>query len=228
MSTMRKTIVRLFLPLLVLLPWDSEAQTPGHTLYVKNRLSAQFVAGALFSPVSWVHEHPVINDAQTNLRFGWMATEPAESKLIGKSYFELLFELTNSAVFQGPGNSVRGFTLLGRYNLLLPNPRWALYYQLGAGVVVNDIYKDVSQSAVGQSVEFTPQGSLGVRWVIRRNWTLDGEAMFHHLSNGGLSQGRNGGTNAAGGFLGVTHFLDGLWHRAGMRLLFPISKKPAE
>lgn len=47
---------------------------------------------------------------------------------------------------------------------------------------------------------------------IRRNWTLDGEAMFHPISNGGLSQGRNGGTNAIGGFLGVTYFFDGLWH----------------
>lgn len=121
MSTMPKTIVALLLSFLILLPWESEAQTPGHTLYVKNRLSAQFVAGALFSPVSWVHEHPVINYAQTNLRFGWMATEPTKSKLIGKSNFELLFELTNSAVFLGPGNYLRGFTLLGRFNLLLPN-----------------------------------------------------------------------------------------------------------
>jgi hypothetical protein len=213
MSTMPKTIVALLLSFLILLPWESEAQTPGHTLYVKNRLSAQFVAGALFSPVSWVHEHPVINYAQTNLRFGWMATEPTKSKLIGKSNFELLFELTNSAVFLGPGNYLRGFTLLGRYNLLLSNPRWALYFQIGAGVVVNDIYEDLSQSAVGQAVEFTPQGSLGVRYFIRGNWTLDGEAMFHHISNGGLSQGRNGGVNAVGGFLGVTYYFDRLWRK---------------
>jgi|WetSurSiteA1Bulk_404760.scaffolds.fasta_scaffold26313_2 lipid A 3-O-deacylase len=180
------------------------------TLYVKNRLSAQFAAGALFGPVSWVHEHATFNYAQTNLRFGWMATDPAKTKYFGTGNFELLFELTNSLILEGSGNYLRGFTLLGRYNLLLADPGWALYFQIGAGVITNDAYKDMAQTEIGQAIEFTPQGSIGLRYFIAPKWTVDVEAMYHHISNAGLSE-RNGGINAVGGFLGVTYFLDKLW-----------------
>jgi hypothetical protein len=69
----------------------------------------------------------------------------------------------------------------------------------------------MSQDQIGQFVEFTPQGSVGLRYFIDRQWTLDVEAMFHHVSNAGLAQ-RNAGVNAVGGFLGVTFFFDKLWH----------------
>ena len=120
-------------------------------------------------------------------------------------------ELTNSIIFEGSGNYLRGFSLLGRYNLLLSNPKWVPYIQIGAGMILNDAYRDMSQAEIGQSVEFTPKGSIGLRYFISRQWTLDGEAMYHHISNAGLSDGRNGGINAVGGFLGVTYFLDKLW-----------------
>jgi len=190
-------------------------QTSMHTFpepFVKGRLSAQFVSGALFGPVSWVHDHATFNYAQSNLRLGWMASEPTESRCFGRGNFELLFEFTNSIIFEGAGSYVRGFTVLGRYNLLLSNPKWVPYFQIGAGVVVNDAYKDMSQSEIGQSVEFTPQGSIGLRYFISRQWTMDMEAMYHHISNAGLSHGRNGGINAVGGFVGVTYFFDKLWH----------------
>jgi hypothetical protein len=139
-----------------------------------------------------------------------MASESAPSKYFGTGNFELLFELTNSVVFQGPGNYLRGFTLLGRYNLILSDPKWALYFQVGAGIVVNDVYRDVRQSAIGQAIEFTPQASVGLRYFISRNWSIDTEAMLHHISNAGMSNGRNGGINAIGGFLGVTYSFDRL------------------
>jgi hypothetical protein len=69
--------------------------------FAKDRISAQFVTGALFGPVSWVHEHATFNYAQTNLRLGWIATELKESKYFGRGNFELLFELTNSIIFEG-------------------------------------------------------------------------------------------------------------------------------
>ena len=179
--------------------------------FVKDRLSAQVVTGALFSPTTWTNDHATFRYAQTNLRFGWMASEPRESKYFGRGNVELLFELTNSIIFEGWGNYLRGFTFLARYNFLLPNPKWRPYIQIGAGVVVNDAYEDTSQDEIGQLVEFTPQGSVGLRYFIDREWTLDVEAMFHHISNAGLSE-RNRGINALGGFLGVTYFFDELWH----------------
>jgi lipid A 3-O-deacylase len=181
------------------------------SIFAKDRLSAQFVAGALFGPVSWVQRHPVFNYAQTNLRFGWMATEPGNVRYFGTGNIELLFELTNSFVFSGFGNYVSGFTLLGRYNFLSSNPHWVPYFQIGGGVVVTDAHKDLSQRAIGQSVEFTALGGLGVHYFIGRRWSLDGEVMFHHISNAGLAE-RNGGANAVGGLLGLTRYFDRLWN----------------
>jgi lipid A 3-O-deacylase len=219
MAISSKAIVSLFLLFLLQVPPCAEAQdlktgsvSAGYSaLYTKNRLSAQFVAGALFGPLSEFQNYPTFNYAQTNLRFGWMVDDPSKSRYFGTGNFELLFELTNSFVFEGFGTYVRGFTLLGRYNLLLPDPRWALYFQLGVGAVVNDAYQDMSQSAIGQAVEFTPQASIGLRYFISRNWTLDVEAMLHHISNAYLAE-RNDGIDSVGGFLGVTYFFDGLWH----------------
>jgi lipid A 3-O-deacylase len=210
-----KAIIFLLLVFLLQVPAHAEVQelnTEGNfagpsDVYVKDRLSAQFVAGALFTPVAWVKSHTTFNYVQTDLRFGWMASEPSKTKYFGMGNFELLFELTNSFIYEGPGNYMRGFTLLGRYNLLLSNPRWATYIQVGVGAVVNDVYEDMSQNSVGQAIEFTPQMSIGLRHFIARHWTMDLEAMFHHVSNAHFSD-RNNGINAVGGFLGVTYFFD--------------------
>jgi lipid A 3-O-deacylase len=199
---------------LSLLPLQAYAETRGQGgliddhlgFFIKNGVSAQFVAGALFGPVAWVHDHASFSYAQTNLRFGWMATDAMKTKYLGRGNFELLFELTNSTIFKGAGSYLRGFTLLGRYNLFLSNPNWVPYFQIGAGVIANDASSDTSQSEIGQSVEFTPQGSIGLQHFIGANWTLDVEAMYHHISNAGISHGRNGGINSVGGFLGVTYF----------------------
>jgi hypothetical protein len=158
-----------------------------------------------------IQDYPTFNYAQTNLRFGWMADDPSKSRYFGMGNFELLFELSNSFIFEGFGNYIRGFTLLGRYNLLLPNPRWALYFQLGVGAVVNDAYRDTSQTEIGQAVEFTPQASIGLRYFIARDWTLDVEAMFHHMSNAYFAE-RNDSINSVGGFLGITYFFGRPWH----------------
>jgi len=210
MRIARRTTI--LLAMLILFSSHAGAQERNGRPFAKDRLSAQFVAGALFSPVSWLRDHPTFNYAQTNLRFGWMAGEPARSKYFGTGNFELLFELTNSVIFEGAGNYLRGFTLLGRYNLILSDPKWAIYFQVGAGVVVNDVYRDTSQSAIGQAIEFTPQTGIGLHYFIGTKWSIDAEAMFHHISNAGMSNSRNGGINAIGGFLGVTYFFDRLWH----------------
>ena len=74
----------------------AEAQGQGNSTdslsgpFVKNRLSAQLVTGALFGSVSWVHDHATFNYAQTNLRLGWMASEPAESKHEGEEFVYVL------------------------------------------------------------------------------------------------------------------------------------------
>ncbi len=56
-----------------------------------------------------------------------------------------------------------------------------------------------------EAIEFTPQASLGLHYLIDEKWSIDAEAMFHHISNAGLAE-RNRGINALGGFIGTYLF----------------------
>ena len=108
------------------------------------------------------------------------------------------------------GNYIGGITALLRYNFVQPGWRLVPYVHGGVGIVYTDAYKDKTQRAIGQAIEFTPQCSLGFRYLIKKNWSLDAEAMFHHISNAGLDK-RNRSINAIGGFVGVTYFFDEIW-----------------
>ena len=170
----------------------------------RDRVSVQAVAGALFSPVIKPESRPDLNYIQTNLRFIWGVNPDLTVRKPGwKGSLDCILELTNSWIFEGPGNLISGVTGLLRYNFYPPAEKWFPYIQAGVGVVYTDAYKDRTQSLIGQAVEFNPQLSLGLRYVIHRDWTLDCEAMFHHISNAGMSE-RNTGVNAIGGFIGLT------------------------
>jgi len=204
--------VLLVFGVLIFLGWSSyaraeqaEAKTPqsGLDRYAKGRLSLQLVSGALFSLTNLPEDSPVFNYAQTNLRLGWMWTDPGCRDDILRGNWEGLVELSNSIIFKGFGNYIGGITALIRYNFVEPDWKAIPYVQAGAGIVYNDAYRDKTQQAIGQAIEFTPQFSVGCRFLIARNWSLDVEGMFHHISNAGLSE-RNRSINAMGGFLGVT------------------------
>lgn len=175
-------------------------------IYSKHHKSLQVVTGLLFSPTELASQTTVMDYWQTNVRFGWMLTEPKDKKSFFRGNFEGIFELTYSYVYKGPGSYMGGITALLRYNFVQPSKRRVPYFQVGAGVVYTDAYKDVD-SGIGQAIEFTPQGSLGLRIFLRNQLSLDAEAMFHHLSNAGLAE-RNKGINSFGGFLGVTYFFN--------------------
>jgi hypothetical protein len=187
---------------------SSEELPPRPTQFsIKDRLSLQLVTGSLFSTKLFNgHEH-TLDYWQTNLRLGCALNQPEPEESFFRGNFEALLEITGSIIYRGPGTYLAGATALLRYNFVQPDARFLPYVQAGAGIVFNDIYKDQSQDAVGQAIEFTPQASLGVRYLIHPNWSLDAEAMFHHISSANLSD-RNDGINALGGFIGVTYFFD--------------------
>lgn len=215
----RDTVNRSFVSALLLLlclvsgPLQGFAQispSSAVTDYVlRDRFSVQVVAGALFSPVIQPESRPDLNYVQTNIRFIWgMDPDRTVRKLDWKGSLDCILELTNSFIFEGAGNVISGVTGLLRYNFHSRAEKWFPYIQAGVGFVYTDAYKDRSQDLIGQAVEFNPQMSLGLRYRIHRAWTLDCEAMFHHISNAGLSE-RNVGVNALGGFIGVTRFFKG-------------------
>ena len=189
-----------------------QTQTPGHmdpvsALYTKGQKTLQIVSGVLFTPSDHDHGLSSFDYAQTNIRLGYMRNSPRDTTSWFRGNIEVLLELTNAVVIEGPGNYLGGITGLVRYNFVQPDTRWVPYIQGGVGIVYNDVYKDKTQSAIGQAIEFTPQASLGLRYHLKGRWSIDAEAMYHHISNAGMSD-RNGGINAFGGFLGISYFFD--------------------
>ncbi len=177
---------------------------------LKDQFSVQLVSGALFSPVIRPEARPDLHYIQTNIRLIWGLDPDLTARKLGlKGNLDVMFELTHSFIFEGAGDVISGVTGLLRYNLSSHTERWFPYIQAGVGFVYTDAYKDRSQDLIGQAIEFNPQFSLGVHYLIDKNWALDGEAMFHHISNAGMSDGRNIGVNAIGGFIGVTRYFKG-------------------
>lgn len=172
--------------------------------YFNGQREFQFVTGIICSPVAIASRSPVMDYAQTNLRLGRVISNIKFDKSILRGNWEFLFEITNSVIYKGFGNYMGGFTALFRYNFIQPDSKVYPYFQAGCGLVYNDAYKDRTQNAIGQAIEFTPQGSFGIHCMIEPNWSLDMEAIFHHISNAGMSD-RNRGINAMGGFVGITY-----------------------
>jgi lipid A 3-O-deacylase len=177
--------------------------------FTKDRVSLQFVSGLIYSPVIQT-ERPTLNYFQSNLRFGWMFSGIKHDKTWFRGNFEFLMEVTYSNVIKGPGHFMAGLTGLVRYNFVQPDSHFVPYLQMGAGIVYNDIYKDESQELIGQAIEFSPQASFGLHYMVNDHWSMNGELMFYHVSCAGMND-RNIGVNGAGALVGVTYYFDRLW-----------------
>jgi len=184
--------------------WEA---SPPAASFQKGTLSFQFLGGALFSPAPLAARTDVFDYGQANLRLGRVFGRFDHCGGSMRGAVEGIAELTVSRIFKGFGNYFAGGTVLVRYNLLRPGSRFVPYAQAGLGAVYSDASKDRSQTAIGQSFEFTPQCAVGLRYFIGRRWTLDGELSFQHISNAQLAE-RNGGINALGGLVGFTCFFD--------------------
>jgi hypothetical protein len=176
-------------------------------LYVKESITLQAGTGLLFSPLFFRTHRRDLDYAMTFVRAGYFFTDPSDKMLLPRGNFEALMQVGGSAVTQGFGNYLLEFALLFRYNVVYPGWRIVPYFQIGAGAVYNDLYKDRTQDLIGQAVEFSPQASLGFRYLLGKRWSLDAEGIFHHISCAGMDgHERNVGTNAFGGLIGVTYF----------------------
>ncbi len=178
-------------------------------IYVKDRLSVQMVSGVLSSPTCIASRTPAMNYWQTNIRFAWMFSELKKRRHFLRGNFEALLEITNSFIYKGPGNYIGGLTGLVRYNFGQPDWKLVPYLQAGVGFIYTDTYKE-DNAPIGQALEFNPQLSFGIRRLINQNWSIDAEAMFHHMSNAGMDD-INEGINASGGFIGLTYYFDRLF-----------------
>lgn len=206
---MRFLILVLVLSAGYFLPVISAADDAGGTagdVFTKERVTLQAVSGALFSPTFLAEGSRHMQYSMTFARLGYLMNDPSRPWILPRGSLEAIMQAGGGPILEGfAGSYLLEASILFRYNVVYPH--WSIipFFQVGAGLLYNDVYKDRDQNSIGQAVEFTPQGSLGFRYLLSRRWSLDLEGMFHHISNAGMSE-RNAGINASGGFIGVTCF----------------------
>jgi hypothetical protein len=182
-------------------------------LFIEDRIAFQFNTGAYFAPSFIGPDTEHISYEQTNFRIGWLLNTPSDSEGIASVFrgsWEAIGELSIAGVFSGFGNVMGGANAILRYNFVQPDWCVVPYAQIGVGILGNDLYTDKTQNAVGQGLEFTEHGAIGLRFIIDPNWTFDVEGKYQHISNADTSY-RNEGLNAVGGSVGFSYFFDKVW-----------------
>jgi hypothetical protein len=165
--------------------------------------SAQFMGGAYWN-VNLGPRIPAFNYVPVSIRQGVMLTCP-EDHWWGHGNFEFLFDLTGAAITSSYGHFFAGPSFYLRTNWLPPGSPVVPYVQLGTGAVWNDAYKDQSQRAIGEGLEFYQHVECGLKCFLAPNLSLDVEGGLQHLSNGGLAK-RNYGMTALGASVGLTYY----------------------
>ena len=181
---------------------DSKTSQPIVTPFDAGRHELQIGTGVFFSIQATSPKRPQINDAAETVRFGWMLSTPAGGGLL-RGNTEFLVSAYGSAIFKGPGSVLAGGALTLRRNFVQPASRWVPYFQIEAGALYTDAYHDEPQRALGQAFEFQLRSGVGLRFFLKDGCALFVEADCRHISNAGLAD-RNLGTNAVGGYLGIS------------------------
>lgn len=136
-----------------------------------------------------------------SVRHGWALGGPVGVP----GYWEFLADVTGTAITSNYGNWFAGSSLFLRYNCTAPGSPVVPYVQGGAGVLLNDAYRDPMQRAIGQEFEFILHAQVGLRYMIAPNVSLDVEGGVQHISNAGMAS-RNAGVNALGAAVGFTYY----------------------
>ena len=150
-------------------------------------------------------EVPSFDYVLASARFGWVAT-PVEDRWIGRGAYEWLLDLSAAGVTtSGYGDYFFRQSVYLRHNWVEPGSRLVPYLQLGFGAIYTDTYKDRSQGAIGQQIEFITRLEAGLHYFVAPNMSLDVEGGLQHISNAGHAE-RNDGVNAWGGQIGLTYY----------------------
>ena len=115
--------------------------------------------------------------------------------------WEISLEAMGGEVFSGKGSYIVGGTLWFRYNFVQPNWRVVPYLQAGGGAEA----LDMDRNLIGETFNFNLDVAAGMRCFVARNWALDLECRYQHLSNAKISN-HDIGINAVGPMIGVSYF----------------------
>jgi opacity protein-like surface antigen len=172
----------------------------GDELFEAGRHEAALMGGTLFSPILADTHRATVNYTFTSLQFGWMLGDVKGNSWL-RGNFEVAVEGFGGAIWQGPGSYVAGGTVWLRYNFVQPGWHVVPFVQGGAGLVATD----TDRNLIGQTLNFNLDTGLGLRYFVARDWSVNVEYRYQHISNAKMSK-NDVGINAHGPLVGVSYF----------------------
>jgi hypothetical protein len=169
-------------------------------LFQHGKYEVSLSSGVLFSPIGADRNRPTLNYTLSGLQFGWMLTDVDHSALFSGN-LEVAGEIIGGAAFDGPGNYLAGITAWARYNFVQSHWRVIPYLQGGAGLEAIDMDSEL----VGGGFAFNLNFAVGARYLVAKNWSINAECLYQHLSNATIYK-HDVGINAVGPMLSVSYF----------------------
>jgi len=177
-----------------------DGQKFSEDLFQNGRYEATLTSGVLFSPLIAEKSRPTFNYTMTGFQLGYMLSDVKGAEWL-RGNVEVAGEGFGSAVFKGCGGYVAGMTGWLRYNFVPQRCRMVPFAQGGAGVT----FTDIDHHVVGETFNFNLDLGAGVRCFVARNWSVNLELRYQHISNAHLNP-VNLGINSYGPILGVSYF----------------------
>jgi hypothetical protein len=178
----------------------SVAVTQNKDWFDGGKIEFELMTGVVGAPIAGDHIGYHYTDSE--LRLGWMLYSPNGSGFF-RGNVELLASAGGGGIFDAPGSVFGSLGLILRYNFLQPGARFVPYFQIGAGTFISDISENKEQEDIGGTFEADLKAGVGTRFLISRNWSLNTELFFEHISNADTHT-RNVGINALGGLVGIS------------------------
>jgi hypothetical protein len=169
-------------------------------LFERGKYEINLSSGVMFSPIGADRNRPTLNYTLSGLEFGWMLTDAGHTGWLAGN-LEVTGQIIGGAVFNGPGNYLAGGTAWARYNFVQPHWRVIPYLQGGAGAQAIDM----DSTLVGGRFAFNLNIAAGARFMAGKNWSINAECLYQHLSNATL-YAHDVGINAVGPVLSVSYF----------------------
>jgi opacity protein-like surface antigen len=179
---------------------EADQQNDFSDYFERGRYEVSLVSGAMFSPIGADRNRHTVDYTLSGLQFGWMMSTPGEQGWL-RGNWELALEAMGGAVFEGRGSFIAGGTGWVRYNFIQPGWRVVPYLQAGAGAEGTDM----DQRLIGEKFNFNLNIGVGARCFLARNWALEFECRYQHISNAKIAN-RDVGINAVGPMIGLSYF----------------------
>jgi opacity protein-like surface antigen len=179
---------------------DAERTKDVSDLFGHDKYELSLTSGAMFSPIGADRGRHTVDYTLSGLQFGWMLSEPGHAGWY-RGNWEFALEAMGGTVFKGRGSYLVGGTVWGRYNFIQPGWHVVPYVQAGGGAEATDF----DQRLIGETFNFNLDVGAGARVIVARNWALQVECRYQHLSNAKLSK-HDVGINAVGPMIGLSYF----------------------